>query len=459
MVRSSYISPWGEAEGGHRMRIGLLGAGTVGSALAHLLVAHADDLAERLGERIEVAAVLVRHADRPHPLPDALSTVVTTDAARVVDEPSVEVVVEAMGGTDPALAYARRVLRRGASLVTANKALIAGHGPELFTLATAYGGDVLFEGAVAAAVPVVGAMQGALSAARLEALAGVLNGSTNFLLALLASGVDLAGAVAQARRLGYLEADPRDDLDGHDAARKLAILASLANNRHVPPGSVPTRGIAGLEPADVEMAAALGAEIKLLAVMERSGASFSAWVAPALVPADHPLAAVRGAANAVLIAASPGGQTLLAGQGAGGGPTAAAVAGDVLTAARRRRAGARGPIFAWRCDEAPLAPERPVPHIVRLRLSFSDPGARRAVLAQDGVAAVAAETAQWLAVTTHSLRTAEVEELRGRLRRLPHVAGVGTALVRWTPFDPGAESWWRAGAAEPLVAAAMEGAE
>ncbi|MCL6595632.1 MAG: homoserine dehydrogenase [Firmicutes bacterium] len=437
------------------MRIGLLGAGTVGSSLLALLVQHEDDLRKRLGEPLEVAAVVVRDGARPRRLSMPAGAVLTTDAGRVVDDPEVEIVVEAMGGLEPARTYALRALGRGADWVSANKALVAGAGPELFRAAAASGADLRFEAAVGAAVPVVGTLQDALGAARVLAIAGVLNGSTNFILARMAAGDDAAAAIERARALGYLEADAADDLDGYDAARKIAILASLAGGRHLAPEGVAVRGVGGLTGDDLQMAAALGCEVKLLAVAERAEDGFAAWVAPALVPATSPLAAVRGAANAVLIASIPGGETLVAGQGAGGAPTASALAGDLLAAARRRRAGGRGPTFAWR--EAPASPPAPPPrrHVMRVVTAGAKPPDLAAV---PGVRGVAAQGEGWTAVATEAMDDARVAEVRRRLRAVAGVREVGVALTRWRAERAEGEEWWRPPVGEAWAAAAREGA-
>lgn len=443
------------------MRVGMLGAGTVGSSLLDLLARHGPELTDRLGEPLEVVAVVVRDAARPRRLSLPDRGRVTDDAATVVDDPSVEVVVEVMGGTEPALAYALRALRRGASLVTANKALIAAHAPALFAAAGEGGGDVLFEAAVGAAVPVIGAMQQALSAARVSAIAGVLNGSTNYLLARMADGVAFADAVRQASAQGYLEADPGDDVDGHDAARKIAILASLAAGRHYAPEAVACRGLGGVGPADMAIAAALGMAVKLLAVAERGAGDgdFSVWVAPALVPADHPFAAVHGAANAVAVAAEPGGETLLAGQGAGGAPTAQAVAGDLLAAARRRRAGQRGPLYRWRAAPAAgtAVPMPAYPYVVRVGCA---PAGRerleRAAALVEGVGRTLAAGPEAVAVATPAMGRGEADALAVRLLALPGAREVGAPLVRWSGLArrDGAEAWWRVPALAPAAVAA-----
>jgi len=442
------------------VRIGLLGGGTVGSAVVDLLVAHAPDLAQRLGEEVVLEAVVVRDRLRTRPWTLPAGAEVLDDAARVVDDPGVEIVVEAIGGTTDALDLARRVLARGGSLVTANKALVAEHGPALFALAREHGGEVRFEAAVGAAVPVVAALQEALGAARVDSIAGVLNGSTNFLLALLAAGEPLAGAVARARRLGYLEADASDDLDGHDAARKIAILASIAGGRHLPPTHVAARGLGAIGPDDLAVAHALGASVKLLGVAERTPDGFCAWVGPSLVPAGHPLAAVRGAANAVLIDAAPGGETLVAGQGAGGGPTAMALAGDLLAAAKRRRAGARGPFVDWlpaRLAEGPTA-AAPMAYVIRVAARSGSVASLERLLSRDtAVVSVVGSGPGYLAIRTGPLAPAEADATARRLGALAGADGTGPALAVWNPPDASGEPWWQPPAAEPLVAATREG--
>lgn len=445
------------------MRVGLLGAGTVGSSLLDLLAQHGPELTDRLGEPIEVAAAVVRDAARPRRLSLPSGARLTGDAGAVVDDPSVAVVVEVMGGVEPARTYALRALRRGASLVTANKALVAACGPELFGAARAGGGDVLFEAAVGASVPVVGAMQRALAAARVEAVAGVLNGSTNYLLARMADGVAFEATVAEARTLGYLEADPSDDVDGHDSARKIAILAALASGRHHAPEAVTRRGLAGVTAEDVAMAGELGLVVKLLAVAERVDGlgAWAVWVAPCALSAASPLASVHGAANAVVVSAQPGGDTLLAGQGAGGPPTAQAVAGDILEAMRRRRAGERGPLVAWApADDAPAVPMPAYPHLVRVACQAADrPRLGQALARVAGVAAVVDGGAAGLVVRTQPLGSDALEGLASRIGDQQGVESVGVPLVVWSAATEGASdaAWWRVPALMPAAAAARAG--
>lgn len=443
------------------MRIGLLGAGTVGAAFCDLLQARGPELTDRLHEPLELAAVVVRDAARPRRLALPPSVAVTTDAARVVADPGIEVVVEATtAAVDALFPLARTALARGASFVTANKSLVAARGAELFTLARAGGGDLLFEASVGATVPIVATLQHALAAADIEGVAGVLNGSTNFLLARLDEGASFTEAVAEARALGYLEADPSDDVDGHDAARKIAILASLVSGRAVAEASVACRGLSGVGPGEVRLARALGGALRLLAVAERGadGRDDRAWVAPAVVPWDSPLASVHGAANAVVIRSAGAGEVLVAGQGAGGAPTAQALGGDVVMAALRRRAGARGPLGGWREAVAGAVPGMGrVPYALRVEAGALGSALAGRIAALTGVEATLALGDGALGVTTTRLAADDVEALRQRILHLPAAEAVGPALVRWAGLGPAAaegRGWWRVPITAPAATSA-----
>jgi aspartate kinase len=315
------------------VRVALLGAGTVGQSVLGLLSEHAAGIAARAGEPVSVRSIVVR--DRRKPRSAAVPPeLLTTDGLRAVTDPTVDAVVEVMGGLSPAREWVLAALAAGKPVVTANKALVAECGPDLFDAADRGGTDLFFEAAAAGAVPIVRALKLSLAAERTVRIAGILNGSTNFLLEALERGAPAAQAVAEAQALGYLEADPSDDLSGRDAQRKLAILASIAFSCRVLPEDIATAGVEGLEAEDLAMAAELGRRVKLLAEAEQTDAGLALSVGPVLLPHDHPLSQIRGSANAVLLSGHPAGDTLLAGLGAGGGPTATAVLGDLIEAAR-----------------------------------------------------------------------------------------------------------------------------
>jgi homoserine dehydrogenase len=328
------------------IRVAMLGCGTVGREVVRLLHEHADDLAARAGAPVELAGVAVR---RPHRHPD-LAELLTTDADGLVGRDDVDVVVEVIGGIEPARSLLLGALKSGKSVVTANKALLAEDGPTLAEAADAAGADLYYEASVAGAIPLLRPLRESLAGDRITRVAGIVNGTTNFILsAMAASGSSYADALEEATRLGYAEADPGADVDGYDAASKAAILASLAFHSRVTGADVHCEGIRSVTAADISAAAEMGCVIKLLAICERIPAdgtgpeSVSARVYPAMIPATHPLAAVDGAFNAVFVEAEAAGQLMFYGQGAGGAPTASAVLGDLVAVARNRVGGGRGP--------------------------------------------------------------------------------------------------------------------
>lgn len=323
------------------MRIAVLGLGTVGQHVVSLLLGERELFAERLGEDIEVARILVR--DRHKPRPADLRHLLTTDPEDVFSDSAIEMVVELMGGQEPAQGYMARALASGRSVVTANKEVIAAGGPALSRLA-APGATLLFEAAVAGGIPIVRALQESLQGNRIRSIHGIVNGATNFLLTRMhETGDPFSSALAEAKALGFLEADPSDDLDGVDAARKIAILAGLSFGGWFPLDAVQRTGIRGVSAADVRAAQEIGGVIKLIARAEATAEGVRASVEPTLLGPGHPLAGVDGPQNAVYVQGEPIGEVLLAGLGAGGASTSSAVAGDILASARMRRLGGRPP--------------------------------------------------------------------------------------------------------------------
>ena len=361
------------------LRVALLGHGVVGSQVARALVEHADDLAARAGARLELVGIAVRDASRPR---EGVGTVVpadllTEDAERLVDR--ADLVVEVMGGIEPARALIRRAIAGGASVVTANKALLAAHGPALFEAADEAGVDLAFEAAVAGAIPIVRPVRESLAGDHVRRVLGIVNGTTNYVLDQMATyGVELEDAVKEAQGLGYAEADPTADVEGFDAAAKAAILASLAFHTRVSIDQVAREGITAVTSADVTSAAQAGYVIKLLAIAEQTAEGVSARVHPALVPGEHPLAAVRGAFNAVFVEADGAGPLMFYGQGAGGRPTASAVLGDLVSAARDRLSGGKG-AYESAYASLPVLPAAAAVTRYQVRLVVAD---RPGVLAQ-----------------------------------------------------------------------------
>lgn len=320
--------------------VGILGGGTVGGALARRLLEESAQIASKSGLTLEVRKVSVRDLakDRPFAAPDGILTDRPED---VVKDPEVDLVVELMGGLDPAGDLVLAALQAGKPVVTANKALVAARGPELFQAAEDAGVSLLFEAAVGGGIPIIRPLSQSLSGETISRVMGIVNGTTNYILSEMSdAGVEYQDALGRAQALGYAEADPTADVSGGDAASKAAILASLAFGTWVSSDDVFTEGIEHVGSTDIRLAADLGYAVKLLGIAERSASGVSARVHPTLVAEDHPLASVRGAQNAIYLEGPAIGQLLFSGPGAGGEPTATAVLGDIIDAARERLAGA-----------------------------------------------------------------------------------------------------------------------
>jgi homoserine dehydrogenase len=327
-----------------RLRVALLGAGAVGSQVASLLRQHADELADRAGARLELIGIAVRDVDAPRDV-DLPRELLTTDAESLIV--GADIVIELMGGIEPARSHLLTAINSGADVVTANKALLATHGPEIFDAADQVGAEVYYEAAAAGAIPIIRPLRDSLAGDRVQRIMGIVNGTTNYILDRMdTEGAEFADVLADAQRLGYAEADPTADVEGYDAAQKAAILASLAFHTTVPLESVHREGITTIDKSMMDAARHAGYVIKLLAVCERlnGGAdeSISVRVYPALVDRAHPLASVHGANNAVFVQAEAAGNLMFYGAGAGGVQTASAVLGDVVSAARRHIAGGVG---------------------------------------------------------------------------------------------------------------------
>ena len=324
------------------LRVGLLGCGTVGTAVARLLHEHREDIARRAGCRLEVSKVAVRDPSKRRDVPVDASAF-TADPMDVIDDPDVDIVCELMGGSEPAGSLILAAFDRDKPVVTANKELLSTRGRELFDASEAKGLDLYFEAAVGGGIPLVRPLKESLTGERLTRIIGIVNGTTNFVLTRMSkNGMSFTEALEEAQRLGYAEADPSADVDGHDAAAKCAILASIAFNARVVAADVYREGIAGVSTEDIEFARRLGYVVKLLAIAELHEERIAARVHPAMIPSNHPLAAVRDAFNGVFVEGPNVGELMFYGRGAGGEPTATAVIGDLVTVARNRLAGARG---------------------------------------------------------------------------------------------------------------------
>ncbi|HVE45250.1 MAG TPA: homoserine dehydrogenase [Acidimicrobiales bacterium] len=419
------------------VRVGVLGCGNVGSALVRLLTADGAGIAERTGVRLEVTRVAVRDPSRDrnvHLPPGCL----TDDAAGLVTDPEVDVVVELIGGIDPARGLVRAALEAGRPVITANKELLANAGAELFEVAARSKVDLLYEAAVAGGIPLIRPLRESLAGERITRVMGIVNGTTNYILTRMTEeGATYADALAEAQALGFAESDPTADVEGFDAAAKAAILATIAFGGLVVAGDVSREGITGITAADIAFAGRLGYVVKLLAVAERADKDeeVAVRVHPAMIPSTHPLAAVRGSFNAVFIEGDAVGELMLYGRGAGGMPTASAVLGDLIDAAHNLRTGGSG-----RTTTMAPARIRPMDELFSqyyLNMEVVDrPGVLAAVstvTAGHGVSLASFEQEGLgddarMVFITHKARERDIQDTLEDLRQLDVVKRVGSLL-------------------------------
>jgi len=334
--------------------VALLGCGVVGSQVVRLLHEQADDLAARIGAPVELKGVAVRRLDAPREA-EVSADLLTTDATALVAREDVDIVVEVIGGIEPARGLILSALEHGASVVTANKALLAEDGATLFEAAEKAGRDLYYEAAVAGAIPILRPLRDSLAGDKVTKVVGIVNGTTNYILDKMDTfGSGFTEALAEAQELGYAEADPTADVEAFDAAAKAAILASLAFHTRVTGADVHREGISDVTAADVASAKDMGCVVKLLAIAELKDGAVSARVHPAMIPREHPLASVRDAYNAVFVESEAAGQLMFYGRGAGGAPTASAVLGDLVTVARNLVADTKGVAASAYADRAIL---------------------------------------------------------------------------------------------------------
>jgi len=414
------------------LKIALLGAGVVGSQVAKLLLENKAELAARVGAELELIGVLVRdkNAARLANIPQEL---ITTEADALIL--GADIVIEVMGGIEPARTYILQALNSGSDVITANKALLATNGVELFDTAEQVGAQLYFEAAVAGAIPIIRPLRESLAGDKVKRIMGIVNGSTNYILDRMDStGCTLESAISEATKLGYLEADPTLDLEGYDAAQKAAILASLAFHTEVPLEKVYREGITKVTSEQMAAAKRDGYVIKLLAICEKIDANetedegISVRVYPAMVPLEHPLASVRGAFNAVFVEAEAAGSLMFYGSGAGGLETASAVMGDLVSAAKRHVAGGPGLADSVHADLDVLPISR-IKTRYQITLEVTDaPGVLATVAnafakhevsietVEQSAKMIEAESTAWLEIGTHEATdkdlAAVVEDLR-----------------------------------------------
>ncbi|GAA2186086.1 homoserine dehydrogenase [Leucobacter alluvii] len=427
------------------LRIGLLGCGSVGAQVARLILEHGDELAARIGARLTLAGIAVRSVDAPRDV-ELPRELFTTDAERLVQ--GSDIVIELMGGIEPARTLITQALQGGADVVTANKALIAAHGPELSEAAEQVGAQLSYEAAVAAAIPILRPLRESLAGDHITRVLGIVNGSTNYILDRMDRFGDSAEDASRvASELGFLEADPTLDVEGYDAAQKATILASIAFHTEVPVDAVHREGITQITAEQIDAAKSAGYVIKLLAIAERLQAAdgtdgVSARVYPALIRRDHPLAAVHEGKNAVFVEAEAAGELMFYGAGAGGAETASAVLGDLVSAARRHVVGGPG-IPGSLHAELPILPVGEVMTAYQIMLEVRDqPGVLASIagiLAERGVSAASVEQtvarggagdepSAALVIGTHRAREADLAATVEALRAAEVVTAVTSVL-------------------------------
>ncbi|MBF4510260.1 MAG: homoserine dehydrogenase [Aeromicrobium sp.] len=420
------------------IRVGLIGLGTVGSGVVEILQRHSAHFRTRAG----VDLVLERCADRDPARAAALGIgpeSFTTDAADIIGDPAIDVVVELIGGTGAAREVVLDALKAGKAVVTANKALMATHGREVMDTAAEHGVDVLFEASVGGGIPIINPLKHSLVSNEIQAVYGIVNGTTNYMLTRMAEdGLDYDTALAEAQERGFAEADPTADVDGLDAAAKIAILASIAFNSRVTFADVPAEGIRSITPGDIAYARETGYEIKLVAIARRVDGGVDARVQPTMIRTDHPLAKVNGVYNAIYVIGDAVGETMFFGEGAGSLPAASAVVGDIIEAARHIQSGCAGLVGCTCSEELPVRDIADLETAYYVRLHVADePGVLASVAGifaehrvslasviqrhvEDGAAEIV-----WI---THRAAERDARAALDRIAALDVVHGIGSVL-------------------------------
>ncbi len=348
------------------LKIGMIGWGTVGTGVSKILLEDQDLIQKKLGQPIKLARIADLDLTTPRPV-EVDRSILTTEADQILDDPEIGLVIELIGGLEPARTMTLKAISAGKHVVTANKALLATHGPEIFSAAKKNGVEVLFEASVAGCIPIIRTLKEGLAANRINYFFGILNGTANYILSsMTADGLDFDRALAQAQEKGYAEADPAFDVEGVDTAHKLAILVSLAYGSQISLDQIYVQGINRIAKEDIQFAAEFGYVIKLLAISSLNGGLIEARVHPTMLPAGHVLSDVSGPFNAILFNGHAAGDILLYGQGAGMMPTASAVVSDVMELARAEAVGAVGrvPPLAWPDMENSQLKVKPIDEIV-----------------------------------------------------------------------------------------------
>ncbi len=420
------------------VKVGLIGLGTVGGGVAEIFRRHAEDFRRHAGVDVEIACFCDRDTSRIEALGIDPARF-TDDYTTIVNEPGIDLVVELIGGTGIARTVVIESLRAGKSVVTANKALLASHGEEVMETAHTNGVDIMFEASVGGGIPIISPLKHVLVSNEITTVMGIVNGTTNYMLTRMAEeGLDYANALAEAQAKGFAEADPTADVDGLDAAAKIAILASIAFNSRVVMSEVPAEGIRGITPADIDYAREMGYAIKLLAIARRIDGSIDIRVHPTLIRSTHPLASVNGVYNAIYVVGDSVGETMFFGEGAGSLPAASAVVGDIIEVARHIQSDCLSMIGCTCTDSLRVRDigELETSYYIRLRV-LDKPGvlaATAAVFGEHGVSLAsviqkAAESDEVeLVYVTHRAGEAAVQASLEEIRTLESVREVGTVL-------------------------------
>ena len=418
------------------LKVGMLGAGVVGSQIARLLIANKSDLASRAGANLELVSIAVKDSKlKRDGIPAAL---LTTDAKSIVNDPQIDLVIEVIGGIDPAKELILTALKNGKSVVTANKALLAKHGAELYAAADKANVDLYYEAAVAGAIPILRPLRESLVGDHVIRVMGIVNGTTNYILTKMdENGAAFADALKEAQALGFAESDPSADIEGFDAAAKAAILAGLAFHSRVTDNDVYREGISKITAADVKVAKAMEMVIKLLAIAELTPeGAVSVRVHPALISRSHPLASVRESFNAVFVEAQSAGQMMFYGKGAGGEPTASAILGDLVAVARHRVTGGIGPKESDYADlKIAQIGQTKTRYLIRLNVA-DKPGVLESVAHVFASHQVSIQTVRQtgagdkaeLIVMTHSSNESSLSATVKDLKNLPVVTDVASVL-------------------------------
>jgi len=416
----------------------LLGLGTVGSGVVKLLQENGEDIATKVGCPLRIERILVRDKNKPRPVA-VDPALITDDPADILEDPAIEIVAELIGGLEPAREYILRALEAGKNVVTANKDVLAVHGQQLLQAAEARGLDFFFEASVGGGIPIIHPLKELLAANRIRQVLGIVNGTTNFILTkMTVEGKDFAEALGEAQAMGYAESDPSADVEGADAARKLAILASIAFNTRVTYPEVYAEGIGRISARDILYAGELGYVIKLLAIGREEEQEVEVRVHPALVPKDHPLATVSDVFNAIFIRGDAVGEAMFYGRGAGQMPTASAVVGDLMLVARNLLHGSTGRITCTCYRQLPVRPMGRVECKYYLRFTVKDrPGVLARIAGAFGEAGVSlASVIQkrsfegWaeLVLITHRVREENLQRALAIIRNLPVVKSVDNLI-------------------------------